>query len=183
MSMRFEDDLAPSLRLLVENLQSRLATDDFAAQDHLLAQRSIEELEQAYQIASELFADVESGNRIAAIKLETCLLLTLNGAHIYGALHGDYASAHKSVAKKNSEEARKSLRNNPIRIEEERQRDTAILLAVLEISDTDWDRCSNYTLAKSTAGAAGAYFDFLGYSSGISYKTVQRWIEEHVRMD
>ena len=82
---------------------------------------------------------------------------------------------------KNTEAARKAALANEEKAEGRRRREAAIIDALLSVSDHDWERLSNYKVAKSVERQAVDNFRNLGGEKGPDLKTIQRWIDENIR--
>lgn len=145
----------------------------------LLSQREGEMLDAASVLSVLISGGIESKVEQEAI-FRAVIVLSM-GAFDTGMITHTSDASQKFHNARNTEVARKAALGSETRIDETRRREAAIVDALLSVSDPDWARLSDYTIARSAEGQAAENFRALGGQKGPDYKTIQRWIRENLR--
>jgi hypothetical protein len=124
---------------------------------------------------------IKSFDQDAAEEVERCMRLLLHGVYMCGAFVPSLETSSRAAFSKNTELARKGVLESERVVDERRRREAAIVDALLTVSDSDWERSSNYTISKSVERQAEDNFRALGGEKGPDRKTIERWINDNIR--
>lgn len=171
------------LRWYVQSLSEMIETDNFVENEKFLAERALEQMRSAEFIRDQAMEKIRQINPVLAEEIEQCMRLLLHGAYTCGAFVPTLNTSGRGTLRRNTAKARKAARENEDKIDEMRRREASIVDALLAVSDEDWERSSNYSIAKSVEGQAAENFWALGGEGGPERKTIQRWISDNIRKD